>query len=94
MRTDAEIQAEIDKLLAIKPKVRRYSFFNDDNHAAIDVQVRVLAAPMGWREIDEKYGDDQNLYDNARDAREWMEEEEGADDGGLANGWQSLVGED
>jgi hypothetical protein len=43
MRTDKEIKAEIEKLKAIKPKVRRYTVFGDNHWAAIDAQIEVLA---------------------------------------------------
>lgn len=44
--TPKAIAAEIAKLKALKPKVKRYTFFGDDNHAAINAQIEVLEKGM------------------------------------------------
>lgn len=76
-RTGEEIRAEIAALVAMKPTVRRYSAFDDDNHAAIDAQVRVLSAQMDEDEIYEAFGEDadgftQHVLDHADFACFWM----------------------
>lgn len=56
-KTEAQIDAEITALEAIKPSVRKMTFFNDDNHAAIDAQIRVLRERMDSRALHEAFGD-------------------------------------
>lgn len=89
MRTNEEIQAEIDKLTTMKPNVRHYSAFNDDHHAAIDVQITVLEKRMDMGEVSDRYGDEEmNIWDAAQEAAEWMNGE-----GEIipSEEWQSLV---
>ena len=40
--TKAQIEKEIKELTEIKPKVRHFSMFGDDNHKCIEVQIEVL----------------------------------------------------
>lgn len=49
-RSDEDIQAEIDGLREIKPLVRQYSMFGDDNWAAIEAQIAVLE-DEGWKGV-------------------------------------------
>lgn len=76
MRTDAEIEAEIKWLKENKPKIGRYTFFGDDNHAAIDAQIKVLEqradeeAVFDWQDIE---GWDERLAECARNAALWLE---------------------
>jgi hypothetical protein len=90
-KTKEEIHAEIDGLLALKDKVRRYSIFGDDNRAAIKAQIRVLSEGMGEDDIYEEFGSDEHTLDSAREALDWMQ---GGWDGGLAEDWQQLVQEE
>jgi len=77
-KTDEEIKAEIAALMAMKPGVRSHSIFGDDNHAAIDAQLRVLTEQMSEDAIyaayaDEDAGDfDQYILDSADHAYFWM----------------------
>lgn len=77
-KTIEEIRAEITALKAMKPTVRARSIFNDDNHAAIDAQLRVLAEQMSEDAVYAAYGDedaddfDQHILDSAHHAYLWM----------------------
>ena len=86
------VKPEIEALKAIKPNVRRYSIFRDDNHAAIDAQIEVLTDDLDWDTIDAEYGHSQHLYDAARDARIWLDgDDPELDATGLAASWESLT---
>lgn len=90
MRTDKEITDEIKKLSEMKPNVRRYSMFGDDNWTKIDAQITVLTERLDDSDIDEKqdsgeWNDDE--ASNAREAAEWLE-------GGKdlpSKGWKPLL---
>lgn len=56
--TNKEIAAEAKKLDEMKPKVRRFSMFGDDNWAAIEAQIRVLEEDLDEDEIYEAYGNE------------------------------------
>jgi hypothetical protein len=60
-KTEAEIDAEIAALEAIRPTVRHFTFFNDDNHAAIDAQLSVLRQRMTADELHDAFGDPTDL---------------------------------
>lgn len=56
-KTTVEIEAEIAALEALKPNVRHFTFFNDDNHAAIDAQIHVLRERLTSDGVHEAFGD-------------------------------------
>ena len=94
MKTQEEIKKEIKALKAIRPKVRPYSAFGDDNLAALDAQVNVLENSM---EDDDIY----DMYDHA-DVLEYVLEvaiEAGcwlngnSESGSLATDWPLKEGE-
>lgn len=62
-KTDAQIEAEIAALEAIKPGVRERTFFGDDNHAAIDAQIRVLRERMDSGKLHDVFGDPAESMD-------------------------------
>lgn len=87
MRTETEIQTEITALREIKPRVRRFSKFNDDHHQTIDLQVEVLEKNLSRNDIADW---DSERYDIASDAIDWKEGLR-EDDEGLAKEWESLT---
>ena len=88
--TAKQIKKEADKLAKMKPQVRRTTAFGDDNHEAIDAQIRVLDEDMNEDEIyGEWEGDENRLRDNALEARRWMDGE--SEDGTPSYGWKDLV---
>ena len=53
MKTTDQIQCEIQKLRDIKPRVPKITAFNQDNHAAIDIQIEALTAVGNIANLDE-----------------------------------------
>lgn len=88
----ADIDAEIADLKAIKPKVRQFSMFGDNHHAAIDAQVEVLEKDPPEEEIHEN-ADSEGWPDNIRDAaieaRHWLDGE--FEYPHLVDAWKELV---
>ena len=86
-----QIRAEIKKLKEMKPKVRHYTGFGDDNHAAIEVQIRVLEEILDVDDIYDRWDMDDHLCESAIEAREWLDE--GGEPPSGPDGWGSLVEE-
>jgi len=53
MKTRYEIRDEINALREIKPTVRRFTAFGDDNWAAIDVQIDALDGEWNISDADD-----------------------------------------
>lgn len=87
-KTDVEIQTEVVALEALKPKVRKFSAFGGDNHAAIQAQIEVLQSSMTADAIDRKWGDEDDLRNAAEHAADWANGDE-ADS--PSDGWQVLA---
>lgn len=89
MRTPEEVQIEVGKLTEMKPKIRHFSFFGDNNHNAVQAQIDVLKDDMDEDEIYDMEGDwTQHEIDNALEARRWLDEES---EEAPSSGWESLV---
>lgn len=87
--TDAEIDAEIEKLKEMKPKVRQFGVFGNDNHAAIEAQIKVLARRLSEDEAEDKYVEAPDASrDSAVEAARWIGGE--AEDGSPSEGWAPL----
>lgn len=92
-KTDEQINAEIEALKAVKPSVRKVSAFGDDNHEAIDAQIRVLTERMSLDDVYDAWGDEdsdefeQHLLDAALEARDWMTGARAANEGSPSEGW-------
>lgn len=96
--TDQEIEAEIQALKAIKPKVQRFTAFGDDNHAAIDAQIETLEKrftndqvydryePRGDRDLDLDEGRTEEILMAALDAMMWRLGE--SSNGAPSKNWQ------
>lgn len=69
MRTQAEIQFQIDGLLEEKAGLPEYSFFDDPNWEAFDAQIAVL---KGEAEASDFAADDDYVYDAANMAEDWL----------------------
>ncbi len=85
MKTDAEKQAEIAALERCKMYVPKKTFFGDDNHERIDVQIRVIREGLDeddcakgflhGGEVDEDGDPVDNAYDletHAVEASKWL----------------------
>ena len=87
MKTQEEIQKEIEALKAVRPKVRPRSMFGDDNLASLDAQIEVLENDMDDDDIYDKYDHadaSEYVLEAALYARQWIDGDVGEDDGGLA----------
>jgi hypothetical protein len=83
------IYAETKKLKALKEQVPARTSFGDDNHGAIDAQIAVLEQGLSSEQINERYGDDDNLRLAAVYAYDWkFKREEKAP----SLEWNELVG--
>ena len=91
MKTDEAIKIEIQTLVEIKPKVRHYTAFNDDNHAAIDAQIEALEQRMTEDDVYETFEDDQRLLDEALEASHWMTDDPDSDNIAPSDSWKELI---
>lgn len=97
MKTDKQIQNEIKALKEIRPKVRPYSMFGDDNLAALDAQIKVLENDWDNNDIYNEYDhidSSEYILDAAIAAREWINDEEDSDCESLACEWPLKESED
>lgn len=86
------IAAEVAKLTEIKPKVRHYSAFGDNNRASIDAQIAVLKNNLPVYTIYDIYHIDDETngrLDAALVARSWLDGEK--DTVPPSEDWASLV---
>ena len=86
-KTEKEIKKEIKALKAIRPKVRPFSAFGDDNLAQLDAQVVVLEEDLDNNEIYDRYdhsGISEEIISAALEARNWIDGE--SEDESLAEG--------
>ena len=96
MRTKSEIEAEIECLKTMKPTVRHFTFFHDDNWSVIDAQIKALAERMDdddvwseWEDSDEEYLNQSRERDGAGEAVAWMNGY--SDSEAPSKGWLPLV---
>jgi hypothetical protein len=90
MRTEKAIKDEIEVLMKIKPRIRQFTAFRDDNHAAIEAQIDVLNDRLDEEEIEKLWPTDEqeHLNQSAVEAYRWMT---GERDEGLADEWEPLA---
>ena len=92
MKTQKEIDTQIERLKAVMPNVRPTSFFGDSNLDKIDAQIKVLEEDMDsddvWDEWPEEEGD-MEVRMSADDAVSWRDGESDIED--LAEDWP-LIG--
>jgi len=88
MKTPEEIDKQIEALKAIRPKVRPFSAFGDDNLAKIDAQIQVLEEDMDYDDIWDEWPDEEGdvgIRMVADDVVAWMIDEGDIKD--LAENW-------
>ncbi len=77
-RDAQQIDVEVNALRLARGRVARYTTFHDDNHAAIDAQIKVLCERMSLGAVQAAWGDDaaetfeQHVLDAAIEAAEWI----------------------
>jgi len=98
MKTASEIRDEVKALTEIKPKVRRYTVFGDDNWAAIDRQIEALVDEWTDNDVRDLRDDlTEHEFQSAREAIDWAngDYDEYEEDGEIVDrpslSWKSLV---
>jgi hypothetical protein len=74
MRTQQEIENEIQGLEGVKERIPRYSHFSDDSYAAIDAQIRVLREGLTYDQAFDTFGQSTHELDHALYAVEWRDD--------------------
>jgi hypothetical protein len=89
-RTRLEIADELFALNELLSQVPPTSAFGDDNHEAINTQIRVIQETMTQTKLLEEYEDDDPyILSAALDAHAWL-----YDDGdAVSEGWQEMAEE-
>jgi hypothetical protein len=101
-KTEEQVKAQAALLSEMKPRIRRYSFFGDDNWAKIDVQIKVLEEDMSEDElndyVDEQQGEldltDDQKYELSSVGFEAIDWRDGTLDEPPSDGWKSLLPHD
>lgn len=93
MRTPKEIKTEIEKLRALKPRIRRFSSFGDDHWANLEAQIDVLENKTDLKSPEDLDGGielSSSRYYAIQEAIDWLagDKEQLADD---PENWLSLV---
>ncbi len=92
-RTPDEVSAELSRLAKLRDIVPACSRFGDDNHAAIDAQMRVLHEGMSTADVTEEWDTDNvdpYVLSATLDAAEWLRGEGAAP----SDGWLDMVGDE
>lgn len=86
--TAKQIEAEVAALTEMKPHVRHYTAFNEDNHAAIEAQIETLSKGLRESQLYDRFeprddegepdnsGNNRAELDSALEAYRWREGEE------------------
>jgi hypothetical protein len=96
MKTPEQITKEIEALKTVRPNVRPYSMFGDDNLGSVDAQIMVLENNWDDNEIYDRYdhaSSSEYILEAALAARQWIDDREDDDCEGLACEWP-LKGDD
>lgn len=98
MKTAQEIHAEVDALRKMKPDVRHFTAFGDDNWAAIDRQIEALVDEWTDNDVRDLRDDlTEHEFQSAREAIDWAngDYDEYEEDGEIVDrpslSWKSLV---
>lgn len=77
-KLSAEIQQEIEKLAEMKPFVRQFTAFGDDNHEKIDAALKALHDMHDEEDADDEWPDEEDceVRSAAQYAIRWMDGEE------------------
>ena len=89
--TKETIEETIKQLKEMRPKIRHYSVFGDDNRAAVAAQINVLENDLDTDQIADEYDcadESEYIYESAIQAREWLD---GEVEENLVDDWNILV---
>lgn len=87
-KTQVEIDVQIEALKAIRPKVKPYSYFGDDNLAKLDAQVKILEEDLDSDDVWDEWPDEEGDIEirmSADGAISWRDGESDIED--LATDW-------
>ena len=84
------IEAEIIKLRHIKPLVKRFNGFGDDNHQAIETQIEVLQAKLTYARTVDKYRE-HPCFEAAVEASDFIANDNDVDSLAGKDGWASIA---
>ena len=87
-KTQAEVDEQVKKLKAIRPKVKPTTYFGDSNLDELDAQVKVLEKDMDSDEVWDEWPReeaDMEIRMSADDAVSWRDGESEVED--LAKDW-------
>lgn len=101
-KTEEQVKAEVTLLLGMKPRIRQFSFFGEDNWVKIDVQVKVLEDDMNEDELNDYVDEQQEELDLTDDQKyelssvgfEAVEWRDGTLDEPPSDGWKGLLPHD
>lgn len=83
MRTQEQIQKQIEGLEKAKQTLPAHSHFGDPNHEIIDAQISILDGSCTLEDIDEgdwdEYDTQNKVYRGAEDADNWLQENDDED---------------
>lgn len=88
--TVKQVKSEIAALKELRDKIPPRTAFGDDNLARIDAEIDVLENDLSINDVDQKYGDDDAVYESATYALQWIDGE--AEDGSMSDNWRPLAG--
>lgn len=94
--THEQIAEEVTRLRAVQPRVPKYSAFGDNNHDAIDAQIKVLEDRMSHDDVHLCFGEGsleytENVLECALMAHDWMAGELASDESSPAAGWEAIA---
>lgn len=85
--TKEQIAEQAQKLRDLKPKVRHYSHFGDNNWEQIEAQIAVLEGTP----VSHYLGASIEVHGAAQDAKDWMNGEPLEDAEDLVGVWSTLI---
>lgn len=86
-RTRMEIDEELAVLKGLANEIPAQSAQGEDNHDAINAQIRVIEDDMSFEDMIVAYDDDEFILSAAIDARRWLKD----DDEPVSETWLELV---
>jgi len=90
MKSQAEIESQIKRLIAIRNKIKPFNIFGDSNLDKLDAQIRVLEENLDSEEVWDIWSseEDEEVRISAEEAVRWQNDESDIED--LAADWPML----
>lgn len=88
MKTKEQIDMMIKDLQEIKPRVRHFTFFGDNNQEAIEAQIWVLQSNAIENDVWNRFSEEEEYQRSlALDATDWID----GKNENLLSDWQELI---